>query len=349
MSYFRHHQITAILMLTAASQLVALPSPASGQTVRLAGRPVFTINNAEGSMSAAVRAEEIQSNLDNAIVASVQKGGAVPVAVIYAKGQPVVTVGGYYVCTVSDGSAAAAKTTPARLAQLWANNIKAVVSDNASLETYAAQLTSPRVKTALKPTSLGSPIAPAGKSTKVVIPRAKETAMNANRVGTVGGTTEMVAPPVAPPNTRLVYLPAGLTLIATLDTRINAEAARPGDFVQATLSRAMLVGDADLPAGTVITGHVADLDATNAMLGLGANRFNINFETLRLPDGSSASVTARIIGALHFSGSTAAYTPGSGEMLVFSRSTKLIMLPGQELQLQLQKPVSVAISTGNNL
>ena len=60
--------------------------------------------------------------------------------VVYAKGMPVVTVGGYQVATVDTATAKAANTSPALLAKQWADSLRASMQDQASVESYVAQL-----------------------------------------------------------------------------------------------------------------------------------------------------------------------------------------------------------------
>src|SRR5437763_17115885 len=119
----KKHTVLAVALLL--SQTVALaPSVvlADDGGVKLAGRTVFVNHAAAGGMSADARAEAIQRNLDNALVAASDRSAA-SVKIVYVKGTPVITLGGYQVVTVDAGNAKTAGTTPAILAQRWANNL----------------------------------------------------------------------------------------------------------------------------------------------------------------------------------------------------------------------------------
>ncbi len=121
--------------------LNALPLPAFALSqVRLAGKEVFAIQTSAGGISAAQRTQTAQKNLDDALVASNDKSPAA-VNVVTVKGTPVVTLGGYSVVTVDAASAKMAGTTTAILAKRWAEAIKAALRDQSGVNKYIAQLT----------------------------------------------------------------------------------------------------------------------------------------------------------------------------------------------------------------
>ncbi|MDV2687148.1 hypothetical protein RYX56_22630, partial [Alkalihalophilus lindianensis] len=82
----------------------------------------------------------IQKNLDNALVASKDRGPS-SVNITYVKGSPVITLGGYKIVEVDAGNAKAYGTTPALLAKKWADALRNSLVDQASVESYVAQLT----------------------------------------------------------------------------------------------------------------------------------------------------------------------------------------------------------------
>jgi hypothetical protein len=133
---------TALTVAIALSQLLFLAPnavQAADDSVRLAGQVVFSTKSASGGISADQRAETIQRNLDNALVASQDRGPS-SVNIVYVKGVPVITLGGYQVVTVSAQDAKDAGTTPAILAQRWADSLRGSLRDQASVGSYVAQL-----------------------------------------------------------------------------------------------------------------------------------------------------------------------------------------------------------------
>jgi hypothetical protein len=129
------------LSLALSQMLILAPSmvQAAEDSVRLAGQLVFTTNASSGGMTPDQRAAAIQRNLDNALVAANDRTPN-SVNIVYVKGVPVITLGGYQVVTVSGADAKDAATTPAVLAQRWANALRGSLKDQASVSSYVAQL-----------------------------------------------------------------------------------------------------------------------------------------------------------------------------------------------------------------
>lgn len=257
------------LTLIAALSISQLPAVA--ETVRIAGQPVFEVSGA-GGVSASRRAEIMQSNLDNAIIASYGKG-TIPINVTYVKGMPVLTVGGYYVGTVDAATAKSERTTPAKLAQRWASDLRSLVSDSASMADYVAQLTGAD-NTAVA--SAPNPVTTAPTTSSSTLPE----------------TTSVYR------RGHVVYIPAGLTLPVSLLTTISSETAQPGDVVEARLDQPLALGDATLPLGTVVTGRVTDANPARRLPVGGPAELKIAFDTIRLPDGSTAPISGRIVGGI---------------------------------------------------
>jgi hypothetical protein len=131
----------AIVIAIALTEGLALAPLAVAQdaSVRIAGQTVFTNKAASGGMSASQRAETIQKNLDNALVAAKDRSPA-SVNIVYVKGMPVITLGGYQVVTVDAANAKSENTTPALLAQKWADGLRQTLQDQPSIDSYVAQL-----------------------------------------------------------------------------------------------------------------------------------------------------------------------------------------------------------------
>ena len=115
------------------------PLPVQAESVRIAGQQVFQVNTGTASLSSGKRAETIQTNLDNALVASKDKSSPL-VGIIYVNGLPVITLAGYQICTVDGADAKQANTTPALLAQRWTNALKKSMEDKQSISSYISQL-----------------------------------------------------------------------------------------------------------------------------------------------------------------------------------------------------------------
>jgi hypothetical protein len=128
-----------IAALLAANTCAMLPLASFAGPVRIAGQQAFNVTTAGGGMTIAARTAAIQKNLDNALVAT-PNPSASSVNIVYVKGQPIVTVGGFYVSSVDVASAKALKTTPALLASKWASGLKSSMANQASLHSYIAQL-----------------------------------------------------------------------------------------------------------------------------------------------------------------------------------------------------------------
>ncbi len=135
----KYIQVIIVLALLQSLSFLFMPVLASGGDIKIAGQPVFSILSAADAGSIAKRAETIQNNLDNALVAAQDRSPS-SVNITYVKGMPVITLGGYQVLTVDTRDAAAAHTTPALLASHWADSIRNALTNQASVTSYVAQL-----------------------------------------------------------------------------------------------------------------------------------------------------------------------------------------------------------------
>lgn len=127
------------ILLSQSLSFASLPALAVNNAIRIAGEPVFTIGSASGAASIDKRTATVQENLDNALVAA-QDHSPASVNITYVNGTPVITLGGYQVLTVSASDAAAFKTTPALLANRWADKIRNALTDQNSVNSYIAQI-----------------------------------------------------------------------------------------------------------------------------------------------------------------------------------------------------------------
>lgn len=92
------------------------------------------------------------------------------------------------------------------------------------------------------------------------------------------------------------YVPAGLVLNASLATSVSTDSARPGDLVEANLTQPVMLGDGQIPAGSVLEGHVVSANSGGFLTKAG--RVSIRFDRLRTPNGVQVPVSAHIIGDL---------------------------------------------------
>jgi hypothetical protein len=273
----------AFSAVIALSQLVAfspLPMFAAGASVRIAGQSVFSIPVGSGKMTAQGRADIVQRNLDNALVAAKDRSPS-SVKVVYVKGLPVITVGGFQIVTVDTASARADHTTPAALAGQWAGGIRSSLRNSTSVNDYIAQLTG------------GTSGDQSG--------------------GTGGGTAgndqyQQPAPLPSPSPTpqvtgsipvqqgRVVFVPAGMVIPITLATGLSSEVAQPGDRIEANVSQAVNLENGSIPAGSIVIGQVVESEASKRMGRSG--ELTLKFLAIRTPDGAETPITAHIIGGI---------------------------------------------------
>jgi hypothetical protein len=320
-----------IALILANLTFQGLPAFSADGDVRIAGQPVFTLQSGSGS-SLTQRAETVQNNLDNALVA-VQDRSVGAVGTTYVRGMPVVTLGGYQVVTVDQSDAAAANTTAALVAQQWADGIRKALSNKSSIDSYVAQLNSTPVPTG----STGS--APSGVGQRP--PAYDQYNANAGQgysgnAGTFGvnpnggpsaspgsygapyGTPQQGAygapqqgsygAPYGAPQQgaygggpgyrqgRVAYAPAGQVIPITLQTSISTQVAHEGDVIQAGISQAVMLGDSQIPQGSVLVGQVTAAAAGRRLARSG--ELGIKFTSIRTPDGTETPITAHLVGGI---------------------------------------------------
>lgn len=291
------------LSQTVVSTSFALPALAQDNEIKIAGQGLFTVSGA-GGMTADKRAEAIQQNLDNALVAAKDRTPA-SVKITYVKGTPVVTLGGYQVVTVDSASAKSAGTTPTLLATRWADSIRAALRDQSSVQAYVSQLSGEYDSSA--PTAYNAPASQPNPSFNTR-PYGQPNQQQAY------GQQPYGQPPYGQPlysqqpygqqpygssmvrQGRITYAPAGLVLPISLSSGISTQVAKAGDVVQATISQTVMLGDSMIPAGSVVLGTVTDASA-GKMLGRSAS-LGIKFNRLRTPDGTETPISAHLVGGI---------------------------------------------------
>lgn len=310
-----------------------VPVLAAGNSILIGGSPVFTVNAGSSGMTATARAEKIQRNIDNSLVAS-SNHGPTAVKITYVKGVPVITLGGYLVTSVDAATAKAAGTTPSILAQKWANSLKAALSNKTHVDAYIAQLTgasySSGATAAAKPAPYKAPPS-AVASSKPVSTAPAYAKMDPTPASTTpytpvdSGQTALAStggynmqPDVSYNPTQfgtirrgqVVYIPAGMTISAKLATSLSSGVARAGDVIMAKTTESINLGNASIPAGSILTGQVTD--ASNGKYLGKSGKLGIKFTSLRTPDGGETPITAHITGGVSKYSSS---TGDSGEML----------------------------------
>lgn len=303
--------LVGAVVLSQALYLTPLPVSAQDATVRLAGQAVITNVSTAGALSGAQRAETIQQNLDNALVASKDRSPNA-VNIEYVKGLPVITLGGYQVITVDSASAKSAGTTPALLAQRWADALKGALQDQASVSSYVGHLTGEYQGGSPGPAPAPAPApqqqAFQGNAYQTGYPQGAPQTPSYGAGANVGYNQGAPyngganynpgynPPPPGYRHGRVVYAPAGTMLNATLSTSISSQVARPGDLIQANISQAVNLGDSQIPAGSVLMGQVTDSKA-GGRLGL-AGKLGVQFNRLRTPDGIETPISASLVGGI---------------------------------------------------
>jgi hypothetical protein len=333
---------TAILLSFSLS--LNSPARAADGDVRIAGTPVFTMQSGAGA-SLQQRAETIQNNLDNALVASQDRSSA-SVGVTYVHGMPVVTLGGYQVVTVDQSDATVANTSPAALAQQWSDGIRQALGNKSSIDSYVSQLSGGAPpssssaptqggQTAYSPPNTGAHggydqyNAGSGPgyngntggfgvnpmpSTGGYSGQPQGGGYNNGQPNGYGGPSQGYPPQGGyngapyggggygsqPINGyrqgRIAYAPAGQVIPVTLQTSISTQVAHTGDIIQASLSQAVMLGDSQIPRGSVLVGQVTEAQAGRRLARSG--ELGIKFTSIRTPDGTETPITAHLVGGI---------------------------------------------------
>jgi hypothetical protein len=314
--------------------LYPLSAQAADGDVKVAGQTAFTALVGADGGTVGQRAESIQNNLDNALVASSDRSPNA-VGVTNVRGVPVLTLGGYQVATISTADAQAAHTTTASLAQQWADSLRGTLSNRSTVDGYIAQLTGgyPAAAPAAPQTSGRMPYParsdnydtynssnrdyPNGSASSSSGPNNYGGggyggnnnggyAGNANAYGgSYGGATNYgggYPPQGGPPpqgyrQGRVAYAPAGQIIPITLATSIATNVARAGDLIQANITQNVMLGDSTIPAGSVVIGQVTEASAGRRLTHSG--QLQIKFNRIRTPDGTETPITGHLTGQIN--------------------------------------------------
>ena len=279
------------------SVLTLAPILAADNHVRIGGNTVFSIGSATSD-----RATKIQRNIDNSLVASSDHGPS-SVKITYVKGQPVITLGGYYVTTVDLATAKAYGTTPALLAQKWATSMKTALANKTSTDAYIAQLTGTGSNPATYTTPAASSPAPSYTPAQTA-QAAAATPAQSNWQPMPDASAQNRQPDYSyqtqpnqygqPYQGRLTYVPAGMNIPVQLETAISSSVAKAGDMVVAKTTETVNLGNGVLPVGTQLTGKITNA-ADGAWMGK-SGKISMKFTSIRMPNGSETPITAHIAG-----------------------------------------------------
>lgn len=83
---------------------------------------------------------------------------------------------------------------------------------------------------------------------------------------------------------------------ATLSTAISTDVAKAGDVIQAKISQAIILGNSQIPVGSTLLGQIGDSQSSRFLGRTGS--VNINFTSLRTPDGQQVPISAHIEGGI---------------------------------------------------
>ena len=321
----------ALLLILAQPALIIPVSAAVGSTasssasVHIGGQPAITLS----MQGAAAKAEQIQKNVDNALVATNDRSPST-IKVTYVKGKPVITLGGFLVTAVDTQTAQSAHTTPAVLTQKWVNGLRSALSNKASVSAYLAQLTGtssgPVASNQSSKSYSQAHSAPASsgvsaRNMQASVSQAGSRSAASNSTAALADNN-IPAPGVTTPTpyakARVIFVPAGLVMPLKLNTSLSSQVSKVGDTVMAKLTDSVNLGDAVIPADTIITGHVTK--SSTGTYKSQSGRLGVKFTSIRTPDGVETPITAHIVGSL---GSFQAVQEGSDEFRGETGNTKV--------------------------
>ncbi len=303
---------------------------AQGNDVSVAGTNIISINAAADGVSAESRAQTIQHNLDNALVATGNRSPQA-VKVVNVKGQSIITMGGYYVAAVDAESAKKAGVSAATLANRWADNLRHALANKVRTENYIAQLVGQAKKAAPAGPFFGQPEKTAqlsnnaNRDTSGRLPQAKypnkiagkPASQNLSKTTSKGAGKYASHPAVAYKpfqqgyaqtnnatsgattnyhQGKVVFIPQGMVLPISLKTAISSRIASPGDRIEAELADNVNLGDVTLPKGSILRGTV-----TSAQAGARKNvpgQLGVKFTSLVSADGVETPIRGHLIGGI---------------------------------------------------
>lgn len=318
--------IASAFCLSQTIGLFPLSALAAAGDIKIAGQTVFTATTPDGG-TVSQRASGIQDNIDNALVIA-QDRSPNAVSVTYVQGLPVITLAGYLVTRVTQDDATQANTTPALVADQWANAIRKALSNQSSISTYVAQLNAGSAASSATPQPAGSSGLSSGnydaynsnnssasfsggRNYAQGSQQAQSGAYSASsQPGFAGSSPQQPpagyqqapaggsfqGPPGGYRQGRVALAPAGQIISATLATSIATQVAKPGDLLQANITQNINLGDSVIPAGSVVIGQVAEAEPGRRLTRSG--QLEIKFNRIRTPDGTETPINAHIVGGI---------------------------------------------------
>jgi len=191
--------------------------------------------------------------------------------------------------------------SPALLAKKWADGLRNSLVDQASVDSYVSQLTGEYSSNA--PTVAQAPQTRQQSYAQTAqTPSDYYNTQGAPPQQGYGGPPQGYGAPQygVPQNGyrtgRVTYAPAGLTIPINLQTAISTQVAKAGDLIQATINQSVMLGDSQIPAGSLVIGTVTDASA-GKFLGR-ASSLTVKFNRLRTPDGIETPITAHLVGGI---------------------------------------------------
>lgn len=252
--------LLATVLTTQLAAGAILPVMAA-TSVQIGGAPAFSVPLGAGGLTATQRVSAMQKNIDNALVASTDKSPNA-VKVSYVNGQPVLTLGGFYIATADAASAKKQGLTASAMANKWAVGLKNSLRSSAAVNQYIANLTDG----------------------------------NRPNVGEAGTTTTSSGSYPYYKQGRIAYIPAGMMMPVTVNTALSSGVSRVGDKVEASLAQPIELGNSEIPAGSLLLGQVTT-SVPGARMSHSGN-LGLKFTKLRTPDGVETPITAHIVGSL---------------------------------------------------
>ncbi|HEY9789614.1 MAG TPA: hypothetical protein V6D22_04390 [Candidatus Obscuribacterales bacterium] len=120
MSTFSTTLLSAALLLTLSVPPAVLAAQ-DGTAIYVDAQPLFSIPVGRGRLTAAQMTENIQHNLDNALI---QASGQPSVAVSTTNALPSISLNGHFILDVDQSTARSLHTTPMALTNLWASKLR---------------------------------------------------------------------------------------------------------------------------------------------------------------------------------------------------------------------------------
>ncbi len=202
-------------------------------------------------------------------------------------------------------------------------------------------------------------------------------------VALVAGCNERTNDKTAPAVSRLqeqpkptvvtLVIPAGTSVVASLDTGVNTETNHTGDSFVATTTEPIVVGGKTVvPAGAQIRGALSDVQASGRISGRA--HMTLGFNEIVDAGGKSHAITARpltvqaaskthsdvekiaaggvlgaIVGGIAGGGKGAAIGAGVGAgagtiLMVATQGADVQLNPGQRLNILMRTPVSIQVA-----